>query len=340
MDFLAAILGRVADSPLVFVVALFSGLMLVEWWVARRRGLADAYEGADTRANLLCGLGAMVIGAATRTGVAAGLYAVHAVSPLRLLADHWVTWLVAVVVLDLCLYWAHRFSHETRVGWAMHEAHHSSRRYNLSVALRQSWTTSLLACFFIPLPLLGVPLEVMLAVKLLSSVYQFWLHTEQIGRLPRWFEAVFNAPSHHRVHHASNAGYLDRNYGGTFIVWDRAFGTFAEERERPVYGLTKDLEQDGVLHIQGHAWRGLLAAVRGASTWREAAGHVLRRPGWVPAARGVVVGPEETGVAWLSACASTLIGVVVGEEGEAASTGTVLSAALDGVALPGVISRR
>jgi sterol desaturase/sphingolipid hydroxylase (fatty acid hydroxylase superfamily) len=322
MDTLTAILAVLADNAMVYVVAGFCALMLLEWWAARGRGLVDAYDGADTRANLRCGAGALVIGAASKTGVAGALYALHELSPLRLPADHWVTWLVAVVVLDFCLYWAHRFSHEVRIGWAIHEAHHSSRRYNLSVALRQSWTTTLLACFFIPLPLLGVPLEVLLAAKLLSSGYQFWLHTEVIGKLPRWFEAVFNTPSHHRVHHGSNPRYLDKNYGGTFIVWDRVFGTFEAERERPVYGLTKNLGRDGVLHINFHAWRELLADVRGARSWREAAAYLLRRPGWRPGAR---VSAGETGVAWLGACASTLIGRVVGDDCDASSTGMSLS---------------
>lgn len=253
--------------------------MLVEGAVARGRGLGGAYEEADTRANLASGLGAFVIGSASKASVAGALYLLYELTPLRLPADHWATWLVAVVVLDLCLYWAHRFSHETRLGWAMHVTHHSSRRYNLSVALRQSWTTTLLAGFFIPLPLLGVPLEVLLLVKVLSSVYQFWLHTEVIGKLPRWFEWVFNTPSHHRVHHGSNPRYLDRNYGGIFIVWDRAFGSFEPEGERVVYGLTQNVGSHGVLDINFHEWRALLRDARGARSWGEALAYGFRRPG-------------------------------------------------------------
>lgn len=319
MAYLDAILAFLAANTMVYFFAAFAALMLGEGWLARRRGLAGAYDGVDTRVNLGSGIGSFVIGAASKTAVAGALYSVYELTPLRLPADHWATWVVAVVVLDFCLYWAHRFSHETRIGWAMHVTHHSSRRYNLSVAVRQSWTTTLLAGFFVPLPLLGVPLEVLLLVKVLSSVYQFWLHTEVIGRLPRWFEFVFNTPSHHRVHHGSNPRYLDKNYGGTFILWDRAFGSFAAEVERPVYGLTTPRVGDGVWHVNFHEWQALLGAVRGAGSWREALAYCVRRPGWRPEPRCVARvrrprGAGETGVAWLAGCGSTLVGAMVAEE--------------------------
>lgn len=314
MGLLYAILDFVAANSMVYFFAAFAVLMLVEWKLARARGLGGAYDGADTRANLASGVGSFVVGAASKTSVAGALYLLHEITPLRLPVDHWATWLVAIVVLDFCLYWAHRFSHETRLGWAMHVTHHSSRRYNLSVALRQSWTTTLLAGFFAPLPLLGVPLEVLLIVKVLSSVYQFWLHTEVIGKLPRWFEWVFNTPSHHRVHHGSNPRYLDRNYGGTLIVWDRAFGTFEPEGEPVVYGLTKNVSSHGVLHINFHEWRAMLRDARGARSWGEALAYLWRRPGWRPAVPGRPLAGE-TGVTWLAACASTMVGRISDECG-------------------------
>lgn len=313
----------VAANWIVYLFPVFALLMLVEWAATRRGGLAGAYEGADTRANLLSGAGSFAIGAATKTATIAGLCALYELTPLRLPADHWATWVIAIVVLDFCLYWAHRFSHETRLGWAIHVTHHSSERYNLSVALRQSWTLGLLACFFAPLPLLGVPIEVVLVVKALSSAYQFWLHTEAIDRLPRWFELVFNTPSHHRVHHGRNPRYLDKNYGGTFIVWDRAFGTFEPEVERPRYGLTHALGGRGVLHINFHEWRDMLRDAWRARSWRERAGFVLRRPGWRPPARParVVASAGESG--WLQACASTLAVGILGEECGASSASLV-----------------
>lgn len=301
-----ALTAFAASNTIVHFVGVFVALMVIEALFARAHG-RHAYDGVDTRANLLSGAGALVIGAASNAKLAALLCVFHHFTPLRLPADHWATWVLAVVVLDFCLYWAHRFSHETRLGWAIHVPHHSSQHYNLSVALRQGWTQGLLACFFIPLPLLGVPIEVILAVKAASSAYQFWLHTEQIGRLPRWFEFVFCTPSHHRVHHASNPRYIDRNYGGTFILWDRAFGTFEPEVEAPVYGLTHNLDRHDILHINFHEWRALLADLRRAGTWRERLGYMFYKPGWQPAAAPAAVDPGESVIEQIYTCASTLI---------------------------------
>jgi sterol desaturase/sphingolipid hydroxylase (fatty acid hydroxylase superfamily) len=275
-----------ATNRVVYFIGIFLVLMVVEGAVARRRR-RPAYEAADTRANLLCGLTSLVVNAAVRAGIVVGFMEIIAWTPLELPADHWGTWLLAALLLDFCLYWAHRFSHETRLGWATHEVHHSSRRYNLSVALRQSWTTSLLSFFYLPLALIGAPMEVIIAVQSFSSIYQFWLHTEQIDRMPRWFEALFNTPSHHRVHHGRNPRYLDKNYGGVLIVWDRLFGTFEAEVERPVYGLTTPLRSHSVVTINLHAWRAMIRDVARAGSWRVALALIFSAPGEPLARRSV-----------------------------------------------------
>jgi len=267
-----------ATNRVVYFVGIFLALMVVEGVVARRRG-RRAYEAADTRANLLCGLSSLIVNAALRSAIIVGFSQIIAWTPLKLPAEHWGTWLLALLLLDFCLYWAHRFSHVTRLGWATHATHHSSRRYNLSVALRQSWTTSLMSAFYLPLALIGAPMEVIIAVQSFSSLYQFWLHTEQIDRMPRWFEAFFNTPSHHRVHHGSDARYLDKNYGGVLIVWDRLFGTFEAERERPVYGLTTPLRSYSVVTINLHAWREMLRDVARAGSLRGAVALIFSAPG-------------------------------------------------------------
>lgn len=321
MAWLDALRAFAAANWIVYFLGVFVALMAIEALVARHRGGHGTYEAADTRANVLSGAGAFAIGAATNAKIAAVLCILHELTPLRLPADHWATWALAVVVLDFCLYWAHRLSHETRLGWAIHVTHHSSQRYNLSVALRQSWTLNLLAFFFIPLPLLGVPIEVVLVTKALSSAYQFWLHTEQIGRLPAWFEFVFNTPSHHRVHHGSNPRYLDKNYGGTFILWDRAFGTFEPEVEPPVYGLTHNITSHDVLHVNFHEWRALLADVLRAHSWRERLAYLVHKPGWQPAPDPAQVAAGEAGesrVERLYACASTLVQKILVDESCAA----------------------
>ena len=152
---------------------------------------------------------------------------------------HWFTWILAFVVYDLCYYWLHRLGHERSILWAAHVAHHQSEDYNLTTALRQTSTGFLLSwVFYVPMYVLGMPAEVVVTVGALNLIYQFWVHTEHVPKLG-WYEKVFVTPSNHRVHHAQNDLYLDRNYGGVFILWDRLFGTFQEERsEAPcVYGI-------------------------------------------------------------------------------------------------------
>ena len=143
---------------------------------------------------------------------------------------------------DLAYYWFHRVSHESRVFWASHVVHHSSQHYNLSTALRQTWVPMTYLPFWLPLLLLGFPPWTVLLAQSWSLIYQFGLHTERIGKLPRWVEGIFNTPSHHRVHHGANEQYLDRNYGGILVIWDRLFGTFEPEGERVQYGLTTNIK--------------------------------------------------------------------------------------------------
>jgi sterol desaturase/sphingolipid hydroxylase (fatty acid hydroxylase superfamily) len=167
--------------------------------------------------------------------------------------------------------------------WAGHVVHHSSEEYNLSVALRQSSLHGLFTwVFYLPLALLGVPAEMFIACYALNLVYQFWIHTEIIGRMPRWFEAVMNTPSHHRVHHAINPRYLDRNYAGVFIVWDRLFGTFEAEREddRPRYGVVRQLGSFNILWAALHEWVGIVRDLLNAPGWRNKLSYALREPGW------------------------------------------------------------
>jgi sterol desaturase/sphingolipid hydroxylase (fatty acid hydroxylase superfamily) len=194
-----------------------------------------------------------------------------------------VAWLVALLGVDLAYYWYHRSHHEVRLLWASHVVHHSSRRYNLAVALRQPWIVFTTLPFLAPLALLGVPHELIAASWAINLLYQFWIHTELIDRMPRWFEAVFNTPSHHRVHHGKNPQYLDRNYAGVLMVWDRWFGTFEPEVEPVVFGLTKDITTHNPFKIATHELAAIARDVRASRTWRDRAGRVFRGPGWQPA---------------------------------------------------------
>ena len=189
-------------------------------------------------------------------------------------------WIVAMLAWDFAYYWQHRAEHEIRALWACHVNHHSSQRYHLLTALRQPWTPWTHLIFYPGLALLGVQPWMILTSGGLNLIYQFWVHTEAIGRLPAPFEAVLNTPSHHRVHHGSNPEYLDRNYGGILILWDRLFGTFEAENARVIYGLTKNISSLNPFHIAFHEYMALARDFRGARNWSERIQLLLRPPGW------------------------------------------------------------
>jgi sterol desaturase/sphingolipid hydroxylase (fatty acid hydroxylase superfamily) len=201
-------------------------------------------------------------------------------------ADEWWTYVLLFFADDFAYYWFHRIHHEVRVFWASHVVHHSSQHYNLSTALRQTWTPMTALPFWAGLALLGFQPWMILLQQAISLIYQFWIHTERIGRLPAPFEFIFNTPSHHRVHHGSNQLYLDRNYGGILIVWDRLFGTFQGETERPRYGLTQNLRTSKPHRVAFHEFAAIARDVRGAGSWRHRLGYLFRAPGWSPDGRG------------------------------------------------------
>jgi sterol desaturase/sphingolipid hydroxylase (fatty acid hydroxylase superfamily) len=184
---------------------------------------------------------------------------------------------------DLLYYVFHRSAHRVRWFWASHVIHHSSQHYNLSTALRQTWTGffSLAFVFRLPLFLVGFPPAMVFFCAGLNLIYQFWIHTEVVGRCPRWIEAVMNTPSHHRVHHAVNPRYLDRNYAGVFIVWDRLFGTFEPERDddRPRYGIVRQLGSFNILWAACHEWVGIVRDIWMAP-WRHKLSYLIKEPGW------------------------------------------------------------
>jgi sterol desaturase/sphingolipid hydroxylase (fatty acid hydroxylase superfamily) len=188
----------------------------------------------------------------------------------------------AIVLWDLLYYWEHRWMHEVRLFWANHVTHHSSERYNLSTALRQPWSSAMMSWVFLPMPLLGFPLKKTMRAAQLNLLYQYWFHTEAIDRLPAAAEAVLNTPSHHRVHHGSNPQYLDKNYGGILIIWDKLFGTFEPEVRTVRYGLTKNINTHNPLLIGYHEFIDIGRDVARARGMRAKLHHVFGRPGWSP----------------------------------------------------------
>ena len=269
-------------DPLPYAIPAFVLLIVAEMVWARSAGRSRAYELRDTAVSLALGLGSVVAGALVAGAIAALLNRAHAFAPLSI-GWAWWAWPLCFVADDLAYYWLHRAGHRVRWFWASHVNHHSSQHYNLSTALRQTWTGFVALSFVFRLPLAAFGFEpgMILTCAGLNLIYQFWIHTEAIGRLPGWFEAVMNTPSHHRVHHATNGRYLDRNYAGTFIVWDRLFGTFTQEDDaEPIrYGLVSQLGSFNLLKAAFHEW---LAIAR--DVWRAPLRHKLsylwREPGW------------------------------------------------------------
>jgi sterol desaturase/sphingolipid hydroxylase (fatty acid hydroxylase superfamily) len=244
---------------------------------ARRRELFGA---RDTATSLAMGVGSVLIGLVWGGVYFGTITLVHRHALFDLGSGAWV-FAAALLADDFAYYWFHRLHHEVRVLWAAHVTHHSSQRYNLATALRQTWTPMTALPFYVLLPLLGFDPLLLVTVHSLNLLYQFWIHTELIGKLGP-LEWVLNTPSHHRVHHGSNLQYLDRNYGGILIVWDRLFGTFEPESEPVRFGLTKNIATYNPLRVAFHEWIDVLRAAARPNPWRVRLAYLLKPPGWSP----------------------------------------------------------
>jgi sterol desaturase/sphingolipid hydroxylase (fatty acid hydroxylase superfamily) len=285
-------------AVLYYAIPFFVLLLAVEYLSFRHLGDDDdlvGYDLRDTGTSLTMGIGNVAINVGWKLVVVTIYAALYELTPLRLDPHDPLTWIALFFADDLAYYWFHRVSHESRVFWASHVVHHSSQHFNLSTALRQTWVPMTYFPFWLPLPLLGFPVWMILLAQAWSLIYQFWIHTERIRRLPRWVEAVFNTPSHHRVHHGMNHQYLDKNYAGILIIWDRLFGTFEPEGERVRYGLTKQLDTFHPVRVAFHEYIALLYDVRQARGWRTKAQVLLRGPGWSPSATGRTPGEGDAG---------------------------------------------
>jgi len=268
------------DTLILWAVPVFALSMLLELWHTRRRD-AHVYEARDAWASIAMGLGSVVVGIPFKLGF---LWLLAALYEHRLFTVEWsvLGYLALLVAEDFCYYWSHRINHEVRLFWAAHVNHHSSQHYHLATAVRQSWTQPyLMWIFWLPLPLLGFSPQMIVLQMAVSLIYQFFIHTQEVDRLGP-LEWVMNTPSHHRVHHAVNVRYLDKNHAGIFIVWDRLFGSFAAERadDPPVYGITKNIHTFNPLQIATHEWRALFRDVRRAPRLGHKLRYVFSPPGY------------------------------------------------------------
>jgi len=240
------------------------------------------YEVKDTFSSLAMGIGNVITGLFTKGIVLAVYFWLYQFRIITLEVDVWWVWVLLFFADDFSYYWFHRISHSSRYFWASHVVHHSSQRYNLSTALRQTWTGHLSGAFLFWawMPLLGFHPMMILSMQAISLIYQFWIHTEAVNKLPVFLEWFLNTPSHHRVHHSSDIKYLDRNHAGILIIWDRMFGTFQPEEEKPVYGLTRNISTHNPIRIALHEWGDILKDLKKARGLRDIMGYIFGPPGW------------------------------------------------------------
>lgn len=274
------------DFPpvVLYSVPLFILLMVLErvsYWLHPDED-EIGYGLKDSATSIGMGLGSLGWDVLWGLGTGLATAAVWELTPLRIPFAWWALPLF-LIAQDFCYYWSHRGHHVIRILWASHVVHHSSQAFNLSTALRQTWTGFTSFMFYLPLVAIGVNPLIVGFCGGINLLYQFWIHTERIDRMWPAYEYAFNTPSHHRVHHASQGGYLDRNFGGILIVWDRLFGSFAPERERPVYGLTKNIGTHNPLRVAYHEYAAIFRDLRTRRVTQWPA-TLLRGPGWSPAA--------------------------------------------------------
>lgn len=271
-------------TPMVMAIPVFFLLIGLEIWLSRRRKLNN-YPLQDTVTSLNVGIMSQFV---NPVGAVVSVVMYGAVQKtygaFEWDTSHWWTWVSALVLYDFGYYWVHRTGHEVNLFWAAHVVHHNSEEFNLSTALRQASTGFYFKwVFYMPLAVLGYPLQVFIVVGLIDLLYQFWVHTQLINRLG-WMEYVFITPSNHRVHHGKNAYCVDRNYGGIFCVWDRLFGTFAEERrdEPVVYGIRSPVQSWNPLWANVHHYVVIWRKMKSMTGWRDKLMCWFASPGWQP----------------------------------------------------------
>lgn len=270
-------------NPIVLSIPVFFTLIGVELLVARFTH-QKLYRLPDAISNISCGITSQLSGLFLKIfGIGIYQFLFEEFSLFTLDNRAWWYWLALILLVDFAYYWAHRMSHEVNLFWGGHIVHHQSEEYNLSVALRQSslqiiWTFA----FNLPLAILGFNTLDFVLVAAFNTLYQFWIHTEAISKLPGWIEFIFNTPSHHRVHHGRNPKYIDKNHAGALIIWDRIFGTFQPEEEKPTYGITKPLNSWNAVWANMSHYADMRQDLKQIPRWKEKVKYFFMKPGWLP----------------------------------------------------------
>jgi sterol desaturase/sphingolipid hydroxylase (fatty acid hydroxylase superfamily) len=268
---------------IIYAIPFFVFAMLLEFFVASAKNI-KSYTAKDAFSSIAMGLGNVFIGFVSKLFVFAALYFVYENLRIFTIPISWWSFMILFFLDDFSYYWFHRTSHENRFFWASHVVHHSSKHYNLSTALRQTWTGSFYSfIFWLWLPLIGFHPGMIIFQMSISLLYQFWIHTELIQKMPKWIELFFNTPSHHRVHHGSNPIYLDKNHAGILIIWDKLFGTFQPElkSEKVQYGLVVNIKTYNPIFIAFNEWGALFKDLNTKNiSVSDRIKYLYKPPGW------------------------------------------------------------
>lgn len=272
------------DKLSTIALPIFFIAILVEYFFSKKENL-DLYYGKDTKASFWMLFFTIFIEFLPKLLAFIAFYYLHEISPLRdVIGRQWWAWILLFFLDDFAYYWFHRTNHEVRLFWAGHVPHHSAIKMNFATALRQGVGERIHKfLFWMWLPLLGFDALMIFVMVSINLTYQFWVHTELVDKFPKWIEYIFNTPSHHRVHHASNIRYLDCNHGGVLIIWDRLFGTFSAENkaETPlVYGLTENIKSYHPIHVATHEYQAIWKDVKRANKWSDKLKYIFYAPGW------------------------------------------------------------
>ena len=268
---------------IIYAIPFFVLAMLLEFFVTSAKNI-KSYTAKDAFSSIAMGLGNIFIGFVSKLFVFAALYYVYENLRIFTITITWWSFIILFFLDDFSYYWFHRTSHENRFFWASHVVHHSSKHYNLSTALRQTWTGSFYSfIFWLWLPLIGFHPGMIIFQMSISLLYQFWIHTELIQKMPKWIELFFNTPSHHRVHHGSNPIYLDKNHAGILIIWDKLFGTFQPElkSEKVKYGLVVNIKTYNPIFIAFNEWGALFKDLNTKNiSVKDRIKYLYKPPGW------------------------------------------------------------
>jgi len=265
---------------ILYAVPFFAISILVEG-IFLYREQRERIDIKDTFTSVALGFGNLFSGLITKTIMAVIFwYLYDNFHVFTIDGSAWWMWVLAFFADDFSYYWFHREAHLIRYFWASHKVHHSSEKYNLATAVRQTWTGNITFSyiFYLWMPIVGFHPIVILVMQQVSLLYQYWIHTETIGKMWRPFEYIFNTPSHHRAHHGSDVKYLDKNYAGIMIIWDRMFGTFIEETDRPTYGLVENVNTNNPVKIAFGEWIDMGKDV--ISNPKHTLNYIFGRPGW------------------------------------------------------------